>query len=144
MAAEPAEATLSVPSAIVPELRRALLEDLDGVGVAVQDMIDERDRDLREARYRELVVRFITRHQLQQTAGWPGDPTPAELMIRGEHARTLAIDCLTRRRDRRLEVENLERLEDQPRPARRGSVAWPEPQLPDALRALADFLAGNE
>jgi len=69
---------------------------------------------------------------------------PDELMIRGEHARTLAIDCLTRRRDRRLEVETLERLEDQPRPARRGSVAWPEPQLPDALRALADFLAGNE
>lgn len=148
MAANPAPSPLVVPPEIVRELRSALLRDLKDVNSAITDLVQEANPQRRASEYRELAVRFVTRQQLQEAAGWPDDPPlTVELMVQGHESRALVIRCLTAYRDAQLELPAFEGVLEKDPPERPGSVEWPEPgrqpQLSHRLLALNEFLAAN-
>jgi hypothetical protein len=148
MAANPAPSPLVVPPEIVTELRIALLKDLKDVSSAIADIVQEPNRQRRASEYRELAIRFVTRQELQEAAGWPDDPAPdTQLMIHGHESRGLVIECLTAHREAHLAVRAFEDMSEKDPPERRGSVEWPQKadqqQMPDRLLALNAFLAAN-
>lgn len=146
-AADLAEPTLVVPPEVVSELRRALVADLQSVSIAIGELVRESNADRRAASYSQLVSNIGTRYQLQTAAGWPDDPKPdAELIIQGDQC-AVAIRCLTRYRDARLDRRVFESLSGKSPPPSPGAVGWPGSEdlleLSTRLKTLNDFLAAN-
>jgi hypothetical protein len=94
--------SLVIPHAVLAELRVALLTDVRSVGEGMLTILDSATRvgvpdlDAREEsrRWRELTTQLQTRRELQDIAGWPGQPRAECTLTEPSHS-ALAVEIPT-------------------------------------------------
>jgi hypothetical protein len=97
---------LVIPAVVLAELRVALLVDVRSVGEGLLTILDGAagvgvpdPEDVEESqRLRELTAQLQTRRELQEIAGWPGQPRAECTLTEPVHC-ALAVEILTHHRE---------------------------------------------
>jgi hypothetical protein len=142
---------LVIPPTVLAELRVALLTDVRSVGEGQLTILDGATsvgmpdpEDLEESRrWRELTAQLQTRRELQDIAGWPGQPRAECTLTEPAHC-ALAVEILTHHRERFPARLARHDLADRDRSTLNQRALLLDAFLEDALGERPDTIKAND